>query len=96
MFQIFRKQPGSIDKQMVKEAAEALMSQHGATTTLEVKNWLRHNNFIAYQWEVSALMDTLAEEEAWAFQWIGKFRVYFIPKPSDIMAALGVPAFSFN
>jgi hypothetical protein len=96
MFNLFKKQPSSINKSVVKEAAEQLLSENGATTTLEVKNRLRSSHFIAFQSEVSDLLDAVAEEEGWAYQWNGKFRVYYIPQPNDWAAKLGVPAFSVN
>ncbi|MCC6726751.1 MAG: hypothetical protein IT258_19775 [Saprospiraceae bacterium] len=96
MFNPFNRSTKHIDKEAVKAAALQLLSENGATTTLEVKNNLRSNHYIATQSEVSDLLDEIAGEEGWQFQWNGKFRVYFIAQPQDLAAAFGVPAFSAN
>lgn len=96
MFSLFKKQPNSIDKKTVKKVAANLIAANGATTTLEVKNNLRSNHFIAYQSEVSSLLDEIAMDEGWSFFWNGRFRVYFVPQAQDFVSLLGVPAFSQN
>jgi hypothetical protein len=96
MFNIFKKQPSSINKEMVMKVAAHLIATNGATTTLEVKNNLRSNHYIAFQSEVSDLLEEIAQEKGWAYQWNGKFRIYYIPQDADWAARLGVPAFSEN
>jgi predicted DNA-binding WGR domain protein len=66
----------ALDKATVLAAAEDLMSKFGSTTTLDVKNRLRTNGYMAAQAEVSQYMDALAREENWAFAQQGNFRVY--------------------
>lgn len=96
MFNIFKKQPGNVSKEAVKTAASNLITANGATTTLEVKNQLRSNHFIAFQSEVSSLLEEVALEEGWSFFWNGRFRVYFVPQPVSNLAAMGFPALSQN
>ncbi|MCU0447793.1 MAG: WGR domain-containing protein [Microscillaceae bacterium] len=66
----------ALDKTAVLIAAEDLMSKFGSTTTLDVKNRLRNNGYMAAQAEVSQWMDVLAREENWAFSQKNNFRVY--------------------
>ncbi len=67
----------------VKTTAEALMLVKGQTTTLDVKNQLRQNNFVAFQKEVSNHMAQLAVSEKWAVQQNGQFRVYKLGPDTD-------------
>jgi predicted DNA-binding WGR domain protein len=76
----------ALDKAAVLAAAEELMSKFGTTTTLDVKNRLRNNGFMASQAEVSQWMDVLAREENWAFAQQNNFRVYRIgPDTNDTL-----------
>ena len=67
----------------VKTTAEALMLVKGQTTTLDVKNQLRQNNFVAFQKEVSNHMSQLAISEKWTVQQNGQFRVYKLGPDTD-------------
>lgn len=96
MFNLFKKQPKNVNKQIVKEVAYGLIGEHGATTTLEVKNHLRSNHYIAYQAEISSLMNEVAQEAGWSSCWNGRFKVYFLSVPQDNATMLNVPPFSQN
>lgn len=65
-----------LTKQAVRDAAEALFTENGQTTTLDVKNRLRTNGYFALQQEVSVLMDELSQELSWEFMHNGAFRIY--------------------
>lgn len=71
------------NQEAVKAAAEELIRENGATTTLEVKNKLRNQGFIAYQAEVSRMLDETAQSQGWEFEVNGKFRVYYFARPSN-------------
>jgi hypothetical protein len=60
----------------VRKVAFSLMQQNGITTTLEVKNALRNAGFYARQYEVSALMDKIADKQGWFWTFNGRFRTY--------------------
>ena len=59
-------------------AAEYLMVVNGFTSTLEVKNLLRKQGFLALQSTVSAEMDRLVEYRDWAYLFNGTYRDYFL------------------
>jgi predicted DNA-binding WGR domain protein len=60
----------------VIQAAEELMFQTGQTTTLDVKNLLRKQNYEATQAEVSSRMENVARQESWQINSAGAHRVY--------------------
>jgi hypothetical protein len=95
MFSFFKSKP-RIDRDAVKAVALQLIRANGATTTLEVKNQLRNQGYLAYQEEVSLYMEALAWEEGWEFEFNGRFRFYFFPKPSPVSEGCGFSAFSLN
>ena len=64
------------DRSVVRAAAYTLMLANKTTTTLEVKNFLRHQGYLAFQNEISPMMDRLAHEEGWIFHFNGNFRIY--------------------
>jgi len=55
------------------------MNIDGKTTTLDVKNHLRNRGFLAFQNEISALMEQLAHEDNWKCVHNGRFRIYSLP-----------------
>ena len=65
-----------LTKEAVRLVAHQLMTYFGSTTTLDVKNALRSADYIAYQADISACMDELAEEELWYFDCNGTYRTY--------------------
>ncbi|MFK7981673.1 MAG: hypothetical protein AB8G86_16945 [Saprospiraceae bacterium] len=67
----------SLDKHIVRTAAIRLMEQNYTTTTLEVKQLLRSQNYWAIQATISRWMDELAEEEDWYFETFNYHRNYF-------------------
>lgn len=63
--------------QAVQEAAETLMLLHQQTTTLDVKNYLRKNNYMALQRDVSQFMSTLSQQQhAWKAKDNGRYKIY--------------------
>lgn len=77
-----RPQPKA-DKIEIKLTAERLMHTGGQTTTLHVKNQLRSRGFLAFQNEISALMELLANENNWHYVHNGQFRIYSLPIPNQ-------------
>ena len=67
----------SLDKNAVRTAAIHLMERNYTTTTLEVKEFLRSQNYWAIQATISRFMDELAEAEDWYFENINYHRNYF-------------------
>lgn len=67
------------DKIEIKLTAERLMNSSGQTTTLQVKNQLRNRNFLAFQNEISEIMEQLANENNWHHVHNGQFRIYSLP-----------------
>lgn len=65
-----------LSKEAVCEIAEMLISKHGSTTTLDVKNHLRTRGYEAFQNEVSGFMQSLANEESWNFNNNGRYKIY--------------------
>jgi predicted DNA-binding WGR domain protein len=74
-------QPLTIDA--VRNIAEELMTKHGNTTTLDVKNLLRNRNYFATQQEVSAHMDTLTRTDSWKYSQKTGYRVYSLPADTN-------------
>ncbi|MDX1906430.1 MAG: hypothetical protein SF053_05290 [Bacteroidia bacterium] len=72
----------SLTRCAVLRAAEYLMTTRGATTTLDVKQWLRSQGYMALQQDVSGWMSRLADDRYWLFVSNGKFRMYFLPPPA--------------
>jgi len=68
----------------VREAAEALMSTNGSTTTLDVKQRLRQDGYWALQRDVSRIMDSLHASTNWTRSNTGAFFRYF---PDDCPTA---------
>lgn len=66
-----------LTQQAVQEAAETLMLLHDKTTTLDVKNYLRRQNYLAFQRDVSLFMNNLVQRQAtWKANDNGRYRVY--------------------
>jgi arginine repressor len=82
----------------VRKAAEHLIAIYNATSTLEVKKYLRAQGYVVFQYDVSRKMDKICHENKWSFQCNGTFRVYFIPQPLTVAQTnqQNVPAFSAN
>lgn len=76
--------PKPLDKNAVKKTAEFLMISNGATTTLDVKNQLRKDDYFALQKDVSTHMRTLANEQSWGHNDKGGFRSYYFRNDSNI------------
>lgn len=75
MFQDNQTKP--LSKMAVRSAAVQLMERNYTTTNLEIKLFLRTQNFWAIQSTISRWMDELAEEENWFFISNNYHRNYF-------------------
>ncbi len=86
------------DRMTVKVAAVTLMMVNKTTTTLEVKSFLRHQGYIAYQEDISEMMICSAREEGWLCFYNGKFRVYLLgeAKEEETMVENDLLGFSSN
>ena len=82
--------------QNVKQTAEMLMLLNGSTTTLEVKDFLRLDGFIAYQRQVSDMMKWIQEEYDWSFTCNGVFRSYQFKIKMDFSIHPDIPPFGLN
>ena len=67
----------TLDKNTVRTAAIQLMERNYTTTTLEVKQLLRSQNYWAIQGTISRWMDELTQEEDWYYEHINHHRNYF-------------------
>ena len=67
----------------VQRAAETLMLLHDKTTTLEVKKFLRKQNYQAIQADVSRMMATSVQQKAWQFHFNGNYREYQLGPDTD-------------
>lgn len=66
-----------LTQQAVQEAAETLMLLHDKTTTLDVKNYLRRQNYLAFQRDVSLFMnDLVRRQHTWKANDNGRYRIY--------------------
>ena len=73
-----------IDIHVVREVAEYLMLTNLETTTLEVKDALRFAGYIAYQADVSHMMDVIAKRNpGWQYTCNGCL-LYTSPSPRDL------------
>lgn len=90
---LFGKRP---NKATIRRAAEHLMAIYGATTTLEVKKYLRAQGYIAFQHHISSKMDIICAECHWHYEFNGTFRIYFIPQIQNQAQSQAVPSFSQN
>jgi len=70
-----------LTEDIVKDKAYALMSKYGKTTTLDVKKALRTDGYWAVQQEISAMMESLQQNEGWDFDANGRHRTYFLVNP---------------
>ena len=86
----------NINKDIVKQAAEYLILTNGQTTTLEVKTHLRNQNYIAFQSEVSKIMEEIGLEQDWDVEFNGTYRVFRLMPVFDFASAWGLPKFSDN
>ncbi len=86
------------NKNTVRKAADHLIAIYSATTTLEVKRYLRANGYVAFQSDISRKMDELQRACGWAYSCNGSFRLYFVPQPLQIPQGqqVSMPAFSVN
>lgn len=80
----------------VKSAAETLMIINGETTTLEVKKLLRLEGFLAFQQEISRMMDDLSQEKDWSYSCNGLYRTYTFRINMDYQIDAKVPPFGYN
>lgn len=71
------------DRMTVKVAAVTLMMVNKTTTTLEVKKFLRHQGYMAYQKDISDLLFHAAREEGWLSFYNGKFCVYILGEEKE-------------
>lgn len=87
-----------LSEEAILEAAEALMDEHGSTTTLDVKNRLRNQGYQAFQTEISQKMEKLCQTESWQYRTQGRFRVYYLPpfKPLEERVRLQQNAHSWD
>ena len=69
-----------INKEAVLLAATTLILAEGSTTSLGVKLFLRHRGYKVYQADVSECLFTVAQQQGWAVNDNGVFRVYYFPK----------------
>lgn len=67
----------------VRAMADAIILQRGATTTLEVKMALRAEGFLAYQRDISAMMDLLVQDAGWSYDCNGQYRTYYFAEDTD-------------
>lgn len=89
------------NRNTVRKAADHLIAIYGATTTLEVKKYLRALGYVAFQNDISQKMDAVQSFSGWAYTCNGQFRLYFIPQPPQIAQAqqaqtASLPVFSVN
>jgi hypothetical protein len=61
-----------------------------------VKNRLRNEGFVAFQAEVSKLMEEVACTLGWEFEWNGRFRIYFFRQVQEQVSSWQLPLFSAN
>lgn len=80
------KQLKTLDKETIRETAMHLMALHGTTTTLEIKQWLRAQGYLAFQAEISVMMDEIWLEEGWVYDCNGLFRTYRQPRITELLA----------
>jgi len=86
-----------IDIHVVKQVAECLMLTNLETTTLEVKKALRHAGYIAYQADVSHIMDVIANRSPnWQYTCNGVFRNYTFQQYFNFQLTPQVPKYSLN
>ena len=86
-----------IDIHVVREVAEYLMLTNLETTTLEVKDALRFAGYIAYQADVSHMMDVIAKRNpGWQYTCNGVFRHYTFKQYFDFQLTPQVPKYSLN
>ncbi len=97
MTNTFKKAYRHIDIGAVKQVAEHLMLTNLETTTLEVKNVLRKAGFIAFQQDVSRMMDVLSRQSVnWQYTCNGEFRTYTFQFNMGYQLTPDTPRFSFN
>ena len=72
----------NLTKQDVLSVAVALMNANGSTTSLDVKNQLRADDFNARQQEVGEFMRELQIEQNWDKNSTGLYNVYSVAAPS--------------
>ncbi|MEM6628127.1 MAG: hypothetical protein AAF694_00565 [Bacteroidota bacterium] len=86
-----------LNKNAVILAGEYLMFEHGNTTVLEVKLWLRSQGYYAHQEEVDQWMDLISKERDWGYTCNGIFRSYFFSYRSPHEGSLyAVPWLDLN
>jgi len=86
-----------IDIHVVKQVAEYLMLTNLETTTLEVKKVLRESGYIAYQGDVSHIMDVISKRSPnWRYTCNGVFRNYCFHNSFDFQLTPQVPKYSLN
>jgi ribosomal protein L9 len=76
----------TLDKETIREMAMDLMAVFGSTTTLEIKNQLRAQGYMAFQAEISVMMDQIWVEEGWVYDCIGNHRIYRQPLVTELLA----------
>lgn len=86
-----------IDIHAVRQAAEYLMLTNLETTTLEVKKVLRDSGYIAYQADVSHIMDVIYKRSPnWGYTCNGVFRNYRFRNTFDYQLTPKTPKYSLN
>lgn len=97
MTNTFKKAYRHIDIHAVRQVAEHLMLTNLETTTLEVKKLLRAAGFIAFQRDVSYIMDVLSRKsQNWQYTCNGEFRTYAFQNNFGYQLTPDVPKFSLN
>ena len=84
------------DQTDVLHAAKHLMDKFGATTALEVKEFLGRKGFIAFQNDISRYMKRLAYHLSWDWEFNGRFRIYFVREESVFSKSQLRLSFSLN
>ncbi len=87
------------NKNTVRKAANHLIAIYSATTTLEVKRYLRALGYVAFQSDISQKMDELHHSCGWAYSCNGSFRLYFVPQLMSVgqgQTSTNAPTFSVN
>ena len=84
------------DRTDVLRAAKHLMKTFGATTTLEVKDFLRKQGLIAFQNDVARQLKRLAYHLNWDYEFNGRFRIYFLREEGAFTEKNLRLAFSLN
>lgn len=84
------------DRTDVFRAAKHLMKTFGATTTLEVKDFLRKQGLVAFHNDISRHLKRMAYHLNWDYEFNGRFRIYFLREEGAFSRRNLQLAFSMN